>query len=300
MNPTQDPKRRGLGRGLSALLGDEAGAETPAEASKRPPTHLPIAALRPGRFQPRTHFDEEEMAALTQSIRAQGILQPILVRRLADEPGAYEIVAGERRWRAAQAVPLHEVPVILRELNDGQALELALVENLQRQDLGALEEAEGFRRLMLEFSHTQEDLARVVGRSRSHVANMMRLLDLPEAVKALLSDGSITAGHARALLTAREPARLAKEVVRKRLNVRQTEQLAGREFQRAARAAKPAPGKDSNILAMEHDLGEALGLKAEIEGRGPVGRLVLYYGSFDQLEDLCDRLRGEPGGVAKE
>ncbi len=295
MSP-QDPKRRGLGRGLSSLLGPEVPGAADGDAAPeagRTPTHLPIGALRPGRFQPRRHFDEEEMAALVQSIRAQGILQPILVRRLAGDPAAFEIVAGERRWRAAQAVPLHEVPVILRELNDGQALELALVENLQRQDLGPLEEADAYRRLMKEFSHTQEDLARVVGKSRSHVANMMRLLDLPPPVKSLLEDGSLTAGHARALLTARDPARLAKEVVRRRLNVRQTEQLAGRDFARAARGGAQ-PAKDSDTLAMERDLSLALGIKVAIEAKGGRGRLVLRYDNLDQLEDLIERLSREP------
>jgi ParB family transcriptional regulator, chromosome partitioning protein len=184
------------------------------------------------------------------------------------------------------------VPVILRELNDGQALELALVENLQRQDLGALEEAEGYRRLAQEFSHSQEDLARVVGKSRSHVANMMRLLELPPQVKSLLDNGSLTAGHARALLTAPDPVALAREVVQRGLNVRQTEQLAGQPDGKAARPAPP--GKPGDTLALERELSLALGLKVAIEGKGEAGRLVLRYQSLEQLDDLIERLSREP------
>lgn len=214
-------KRKPLGRGLSALLG-----EAPAPALERAPEHgglrtIPIEALRPGRFQPRRQFDEEAMRALVESIREKGILQPILVRRHGDE--GWEIVAGERRWRAAQAAGIHVVPVLVQDLDDRAALEIALVENVQRQDLTALEEAEGYQRLIDEFGHRQEDLAQAVGKSRSHIANTIRLLQLPIDVRRLLQDGALTAGHARALLGAEQAGELARRVVDLGLNVRQTE-----------------------------------------------------------------------------
>jgi len=280
-----DPRRRSLGRGLSALLGPDEGEDLHHEIGK--PTHLPIGALRPGRFQPRRRFDAEEMDALVRSVRAQGILQPILARSVPGEPGSYEIVAGERRWRAAQAVPLHEVPVIIRELDDGQALELALVENLQRQNLGPLEEAEGYRRLMREFDHTQEDLARVVGKSRSHIANMMRLLDLPQPVKTMLDEGALSAGHARALLGAADPAALAREAVRLRLNVRQTERLVAKGGRQARHRAGDADGS-----ALAQQLSVELGYRVEILDRGDKGRMILHYTSLDQLDLMIVRLRG--------
>ncbi len=219
-----DAQRR-LGRGLSALLGDESEDYAKLDRLKTSRS-IGIDQLRPGRFQPRRRMSEAELDELTQSIAAKGILQPLLVRRIADDPAAFEIVAGERRWRAAQRAGLHEVPVLVRELADGEALEVALVENLQRQDLSPLEEAEGFRRLMEDFGHTQEALAKVVGKSRSHVANCLRLLSLPEPVKALIETGELTAGHARALVTAADPAALAAEVVARGLTVRATEDLA--------------------------------------------------------------------------
>ncbi len=285
-------KRRGLGRGLSALLGGEE-EDLAALERVRAPRQLPIASLRPGRFQPRHRFDGEEMAALVRSVEAQGILQPILVRRAPEDPNSYEIIAGERRWRAAQEARLHEVPVVVRELSDGEALEIALVENIQRQDLTPLEEAEGYRRLMEEFAHTQEDLARVVGKSRSHVANMMRLLGLPQPVKAMLEEGKLSAGHARALLTAADPVALAKEIAAQGLNVRQAEQLAQGPQKRKA----PPPGaaaKDADTRALEHDLSLKLGLKVAINGHGSRGELVLRYESLSQLDDLVQRLTREP------
>ncbi|MEI6986634.1 MAG: ParB/RepB/Spo0J family partition protein, partial [Rhodospirillaceae bacterium] len=224
-------KRPSLGRGLSALFG-EVNDEYSSGDRVRQTKQLPVEFIHPGRFQPRRKFDEEAIAELAQSVREKGILQPLLVRRSPDKANHYEIIAGERRWRAAQAAGLHEVPVVLRDLSDREALEISIIENVQRQDLTALEEAEGYRRLLDEFKHTQEDLARALGKSRSHVANTLRLMALPEPIKLMLHDGQLTAGHARALLTATNPLSLAEEVVAKGLNVRQTEQLARNDLAR--------------------------------------------------------------------
>jgi ParB family chromosome partitioning protein len=288
----EEPRKRGLGRGLSALLGEPVAAEgkdKPGSAVR----HLPIEKLRPGRYQPRRHFAQEAIEDLTQSIKEKGILQPLLVRALSDD--SYEIIAGERRWRAAQAAMLHEVPVIVRSLDDREALELALIENLQRQDLSPLEEAEGFRRLMEEFSHTQEELARVLGKSRSHVANMMRLLGLPEPVRQMLEQGALTAGHARALLTAADPVGLAKQVVAQGLNVRQTEKLAQEPAAAASPSAKPAkPEKDTDILALERSLSNLIGLHVTISGAAKGGSLSIYYNNLEQLDAIIGRLSASP------
>lgn len=299
-----EEKRRNLGRGLSALLGDtgvaaaaavvEAGSAAAAAAKSMGLRTLPIGQLKPGKFQPRRQFDEAAIADLVESVRSKGVLQPILVRPFQ---GAYEIIAGERRWRAAQRAQLHEVPVIIRELSDKEALEVALVENLQRQDLTALEEADGYRRLVEEFDHTQEELAKAVGKSRSHVANMMRLLALPEPVKDLLENGKLSAGHARALLTASDPVGLAGQVVDKHLNVRQTEKLAaegGKIKGGGGRSAK-ASIKDSDTAALERDLTEMLGVKVTITTQGRGGELTIQYGSLEQLDDILLRLTGERG-----
>jgi len=282
------PEKR-LGRGLSALFADAQG-EAPSSPVGSTPRQVPTASLRPGRYQPRRRFDAEQMAALVESVRSQGVLQPILVRPAADAPGTYEIVAGERRWRAAQEAQLHEVPIVLRELTDGDALEIALVENVQREDLTPLEEAEGYRRLIEEFHHTQEELAHVVGKSRSHVANTMRLLTLPESVKALIEQGEISAGHARALLNLPDPAAAAREVVKRGFNVRQTESLAQRIAKTGAAVAKAAAGKDADTRALEDSLSLKLGLKVSINPKGQKGELVLRYSSLSQLDDVILRL----------
>src|SRR5713226_7916208 len=221
---SEDGKRRNLGRGLSALFGEESD-DIAAADRQRVGKSVPIGFLRAGRFQPRHRFDDDALRALADSIREKGVLQPLLVRRHPDAANSYEIIAGERRWRAAQLAQLHEVPVVIKELDDRAALEIALVENVQREDLTALEEAEGYRRLMEEFGYTQEALGTAVGKSRSHVANMMRLLALPDPVRALVESGALTAGHARALLNAADPEGLAREIVRRGLNVRQAERL---------------------------------------------------------------------------
>jgi len=279
--------RRTLGRGLSALLGAES--EDYASLDRvRLSKMVPIELVHPGRFQPRHNFDETQLEALADSIRTNGILQPILVRRHPQTPNSFEIVAGERRWRAAQIARLHEVPVIIREIADGEALELALVENVQRQDLSPLEEAEGYRRLIEEFKNTQEDLARRVGKSRSHVANALRLLGLPEPVKALLEQGRLTAGHARALLSGADPAALAEQVVARGLNVRQTERLA--QQRRSAPSAKTTREKDADTLALERDLSALLGLRVTISIQGRGGALTIHYRTLEQLDDVLKRL----------
>lgn len=226
----------------------------------------------------------------------KGILQPLLVRRDPDSTNEYEIIAGERRWRAAQMAGLHEVPVVIRDLSDREALEIALIENIQRQDLTALEEAEGYRRLMEEFQHTQEDLAKVVGKSRSHVANMMRLLALPDPIKGLVQDGSLTAGHARALLTVDDPVAVAREVVKRGLNVRQTEDLVRAGDAKPKRpGGRPAeaPLKDIDLMNLEEEISARIGLRVAIAPQsGKRGTITIHYQTLDQLDDVIRRLGG--------
>lgn len=295
----EDKKRRNLGRGLSALLGEES--EDYAELDRlRVSKLVAIESVHPGRYQPRHKVDDESNRGLAQSIIEKGILQPLLVRRHPEKANEFEIIAGERRWRAAQLAKIHEVPVIIKDLTDQEALEVALVENLQRQDLTPLEEAEGYRQLMDEFSHTQEALAKVLGKSRSHVANMMRLLSLPQAVKGMLDSGALSAGHARALLNADDPTALANRVVKGDLNVRQTERLVQGKGPKP-KARKPALPKDADTIALERDLETLLGLKVEITFRGRDGTLTLHYESLEQLDDILHRLsRGAFAGKAVE
>lgn len=287
-----DSKRRGLGRGLSALLGDEEGVPEGAPRTVR------IDLLHPGRYQPRHQFDPAAIETLAQSIREKGVLQPLLVRRHPSLPDEYEIIAGERRWRASQVVQLHEVPVVVREIDDREALEIALVENLQRQDLSALEEAEAYQRLMDEFRHTQEAVAQAVGKSRSHVANTLRLLELPLTVKRLLGEGKLTAGHARALLGTEDPVVLANEVVRRGLNVRQAERLAKRgKIKSSARQAPPRPfpdNKDADTRALERELSMVLGLIVSIDPTGTGGTITIRYQTLEQLDDVLRRLSQPP------
>ncbi|MFN6955388.1 MAG: ParB/RepB/Spo0J family partition protein [Acetobacteraceae bacterium] len=267
-------KPQRLGMGLSALLGD-------AGASAAAPQSLPVAAIEPGPFQPRGAMDQAALADLAASIREHGILQPILVRPKPGAKGSYQIIGGERRWRAAQLVPLHEVPVVIRDLDDRAALAAALVENLQREDLNPLEEAEGYQRLTREFGLTQEALGKAVGKSRSHVANTLRLLALPARIKDLLGSGSLSAGHARALLTAPDPVKLAEQVVTRGLNVRQTEALA-------AAGARPRPQRahDPETRAVERDLTAKLGLKVAIKHGRRGGTVTIAYRDLDQLDGL--------------
>lgn len=279
-------RRRGLGMGLSALLG--SGTETWPQPAAGMARTVPIELLRPSPFQPRRTFGEDDLEALTASIRARGVMQPLLVRSGADGGGQFEIVAGERRWRAAQRAGLHELPVIVLQLSDREALEVALIENVQRQDLSPLEEAEGYRRLIEDFGHTQEALASALGKSRSHLANLLRLLGLPETVRRMLEAGELSAGHARALLTASDPLRLAKVVVARGLNVRQTERLVQTDTSNPARRARGS--KDPNTLALERDLAGRLGLDVAIRPKGSGGSLTIGYHTPDQLEALIRRL----------
>jgi ParB family chromosome partitioning protein len=287
----KNPKRRpgGLGRGLSALLGDDPVAEAAPRGGVR---EVPIEKLHPNRYQPRTRFDEAAIEDLAASIRARGILQPILVRPSPSRAGEYEIVAGERRWRAAQRARLHQVPVVEKALSDTESLELAIVENVQRQDLSPVDEARGYRRLIDEFGHSQQDVAEIVGKSRPHVANMVRLLVLPEKVQALLESGALSAGHARALITSDNAEWLAEQIVARGLNVRQAEELA-RETPRAQGQGRGPvkPQKDADTRALERQLSESLGLKVSVDHKGSSGgTVVIKYGTLDQLEDVTARL----------
>lgn len=287
-----DEPRKGLGRGLSALLGEEAAAPIDRALEAAPHT-VPIEQLSPGQFQPRKHFDDEEMASLVESVRSKGILQPILVRRDPVHADAYEIIAGERRWRAAQRAQLHEVPVIVRELSDLEALEIALIENLQRENLSPIEEAKGYQRLMDEFSHTQEALAKAMGKSRSGIANALRLLTLPQAVQDQVDVGALSAGHARALVGADDPEGLAAEIIRKELSVRQAERLAQTAKGGLPSRPKKAPAKDPDTIALEHDLSNMLGLRVRIKFRGDGakgGSVTIDYSTLDQLDDILQRL----------
>jgi ParB family transcriptional regulator, chromosome partitioning protein len=298
---SNDRPGRGLGMGLSALLGDaprsQAG-EGPAEA-RGGVREVEIARIRPNPNQPRKLFTEESINELADSIAERGVLQPILLRPTED---GFEIVAGERRWRAAQKARLHSIPAIVREIDEGSTAELALIENIQREDLNAIEEAEGYRQLIERHGHTQDGVAKIVHKSRSHVANLLRLLDLPEFVRQSLVSGDITMGHARAVATAPDPEALTKEIVAKGLSVRQAEDWA----KRAKRA--PGPGHDigrasarnagkavdADLAALERQLGDLLGLKVQVTHKGQGGHVTLHYSSLDQLDMICQRLTGEP------
>jgi ParB family chromosome partitioning protein len=297
------PKSRGLGRGLSALLGDQDVAAAVASpppvpgTPPRPPSRalmtLPTAHLRAGKYQPRTTF--ENIDVLVESVRQFGLLQPILVRPITDESDAYEIIAGERRWRAAQKAQLHEVPVVIRTLDDLDTLQLALVENLQRTDLTAIDEAQGYRRLISDFKQTQEDVARTMGKSRPHVANTLRLLDLPETVRDMIRRDELSAGHGRALLAFPDPEAMAKRVVAEKLNVRDLEHLAsGERLKKTSGAKKGAAGseaKSADTRALEKRLEEALGLKVTLAPRGGEKTvLTLEIDDYDQLDTVVDRL----------
>ena len=296
-----DKKTSGLGRGLAALL-DEAvrpsmpPAEGSADEAARGVREIEVARIRPNPAQPRVRFDEEAIAELADSIRERGVLQPILVR---PDGSDFQLVAGERRWRAAQKARLHAIPAIVREISDSIAAEIALIENIQRQDLNAVEEAEGYRKLIERHGHTQEEVAKLVHKSRSHVANLLRLLDLPAEVKQLLLRGDISMGHARAIATAPEPAALAREIVEKGLSVRQAEALAKRRqpglADQAGRvtARRPQQSGDPDIAALERQLGDILGLKVRVAADGNRGTVTLHYSSLDQLDMLCQRLSGE-------
>ena len=299
----EKPRSRGLGRGLSALLGegdavdaarDMEGAEGSASRGSSVVRIIPIELIEPNPDQPRKTFNEAELAELAESIAEKGLLQPLLVRPMEGRTERYQIVAGERRWRAAQRARLHEAPCVVRELTDRETLEIAIVENVQRSDLNAVEEARAFRQLVETFGHTQEDVARAVGKSRAHVANTLRLLALPSVVLDRLAAGEISAGHARAVATAPDPAALVDEIVSKGLSVRAAESLARKTAGRSERKGGPTPPppleKDADTRALEADLAARLGLEVEILHRGERGELRIQYASLEQLDEVCRRL----------
>lgn len=293
---SSDRPVRGLGMGLSALLGDASRAQASDGAEHRGGVReIEIARIRPNPHQPRIHFTEESIAELADSIAQRGVLQPILLRPNAE---GFEIVAGERRWRAAQRAQLHSIPAIVRDIDEASMAELALIENIQREDLNAIEEAEGYRQLIERHGHTQDGVAKIVHKSRSHVANLLRLLDLPESVRESLVKGDISMGHARAVASARDPAALTREIVSKGLSVRQAEDRAKQEKSppvgtstRPPEGAKPV---DADLAALERQLGDVLGLKVQVAHKGQGGHVSLHYSSLDQLDMICQRLSGEP------
>ncbi len=327
----QPAKPSPLGRGLSALFGDtdssykartapapsgvvpaahapspnavaaaSAAVSSTLSAIKAPPAGqgaplgLSITQLNPGAFQPRRHFDEDALKGLAESIRERGILEPLVVRPVAGGKDGYEIIAGERRWRAAQMAGLHEVPVIVRNLTDREALEFGLIENVQRQDLSPLEEAEGYRRLMDEFQHTQEGLAKIVGKSRPHITNMLRILTLPEDVRHRIERGELTLGHARAIVVAKNPGELAEIIVRKGLNVRQAEELArkAQDNPQIHKRHASTTQAEADALALEKEVEKTLGLKVKIAVKGKSGSLTIFYHDLDQLDELIRKLKG--------
>lgn len=289
--------RSGLGRGLNALLGDigRDEAETSAEGHGATGVRMiPVSSIAPHPEQPRRRFDETALNELAASIAERGVIQPIIVRPHGHD---YQIVAGERRWRAAQRARLHEVPVVVRDYSDSDTLQIALLENIQRQELNAIEEAAAYQRLADEFGHTQETLARIVHKSRSHIANLLRLLDLPEPVQALVVDGKLSMGHARAIIGAPDPEALAREVIARDLSVRKTERLARTAKPAAPRRAPAASGSsadtNADIAALERQLADLLGLNVRITFSERGGAITLDYSTLDQLDMVCQRLSGE-------
>ncbi|RVT83462.1 ParB/RepB/Spo0J family partition protein [Rhodobacteraceae bacterium CCMM004] len=288
-------ERRGLGRGLSALMADVPLAAEDGVAGAPVPLddRVAIELLRPNPDQPRRTFKPDELEELAASIRENGIIQPLIVRPDPQADGRYEIVAGERRWRAAQMAQLHDVPILVREFSDSEVLEVAIIENIQRADLNPIDEAAGYRQLMEKFDRTQDQMAQALGKSRSHIANLLRLLKLPDEVQEMVTRGELTAGHARALITAPDPLTLAQTVVRKALSVRETERLAARA-ETPSKAPTPKREKDADTRALEQDLAASLGMPVTLDHRagGESGRLVISYTSMDQLDDLCRLLSG--------
>ncbi len=287
----EDAKPR-LGRGLAALIG-EVGDEMSVVERGRGQRRVPVEFLRPNPRNPRKYFEESELLELSQSIRDRGIIQPIVVRPLPNKPDAFEIVAGERRWRAAQHAGLHDVPVVVVDIDDKTSLEYAILENVQRADLNPIEEAQGYSRLMAEFSYTQENLAKIIGKSRSHIANMMRLSDLPETVKTLLVNRQITAGHGRALLSVKDPQAVARRIVDHGMSVRQVEEIAQADQtmpRNLETKSAHKPSKDPDTRALERALQDVLGLNVEIAHKGTGGELRIRYKTLEQLDGLCRRL----------
>lgn len=295
-------KSRGLGRGLSALMADVETAQVPAQPAQGSSSavtadvYVPIEKIHPNPEQPRRTFVEEDLEDLTRSVREKGIIQPLVVRAHPTKAGEYEIVAGERRWRASQRAQLHELPVVVRTFTDQEVLEIAIVENIQRADLNPVEEAFGYQQLMDRFGHTQEKLAETLGKSRSHIANLLRLLNLPSDVQQMLKDRKLSMGHARALVAAPNPSDLAKIVVSKDLSVRNTEKLAKKEKPASPMAPKPVRGeKDADTRALEGDLSAALKMFVKIDHKPGQegGTLQIRYKDLEQLDQLCRMLGGD-------
>lgn len=292
---------RGLGRGLSALMADvapdtsnEPAADGAAESYRRHDQMVPIEQIVPNPDQPRRTFSEDDLKELAASIREKGVIQPLILRENSRSPGTYEIVAGERRWRASQIAKLHQVPALIRTYTDTEALEVAIIENIQRSDLNAAEEAAGYRELMDRFGHTQEKLAEALGKSRSHIANMLRLLTLPPEVLDHVRNGQLSAGHARALVTANDPVVLARRVIERGLSVREVERLAQGAKGKSGTNKPDRPAKDADTVALEGDLSASLGMKVAIDhviGQ-EAGMLTIRYTTLEQLDDLCRKLGG--------
>ena len=282
--------RSRLGRGLAALIGDVGGATS--EPFGQRPVRAPIEFLRPNPRNPRQAFPEDELRELADSIRERGIVQPIVVREIKGLSNVYEIIAGERRWRAAQLAGLHEAPIVVVEADDRQSLELAIVENVQRTDLNAMDEARGYQRLVDEFSYNHQEVAKVIGKSRSHVANTLRLLKLPENAKKLVVDGLISAGHARALLATSDPDRVAQRIIDEGLTVRDVERLGQTAPLDVEKKEPLVREKDADTRALEKLLGDLLGLNVKINHRNDSGDIRIHYQSMDQLDLLCKRLQG--------
>ncbi len=288
-------KSRGLGRGLSALMSDVAADEAPDAAPKRPDLIVPIEQVQPNPDQPRRTFAEDALQELASSIAEKGIIQPLIVRQSPADSDIFEIVAGERRWRAAQIAKLHEIPVLLRDYDDTEVLEIAIIENIQRADLNPVDEAAGYKQLMDRFGHTQDKLSAALGKSRSHIANLLRLLNLPKEVQTYLVSGQLTAGHARALVGHDYAVSLAREVIQRGLSVRETEKLAkkGPAIKKRAVPGGPVP-KDADTVQIENELSAALGMKVTIDhpAGSDGGKLVIAYKSLEQLDDLMRVLAG--------
>ena len=292
---SEDQSRKRLGRGLAALIGEMDRPAQPERQAMAADGKVPIEFLSPNPRNPRRQFGDADLTDLAQSIREHGVVQPVVARPSPTEAGRYEIIAGERRWRAAQRAGLTEIPIILRDVSDRTALELAIIENVQRTDLNAVEEALGYQNLMDEHGYTQADLGQVIGKSRSHVANTLRLLRLPEVIRDMLVDGTLSAGHARTLVTAEDPAGLAKRIVEGGLSVRQAETLAHMPAGAtgARQPTKPAE-KDADTLALEKLLSDAIGMSVSIAHKGGGGEVRVVYRTLEQLDDLCRRLKQEP------
>ncbi len=285
-------KQRGLGRGLSALMADvteDTSRQETGSAPRRADLVVPIERIEPNPDQPRRDFTPEQLEDLSNSIREKGVIQPLIVRKKAGD--RYEIVAGERRWRASQMAQLHELPIIVRDYDDTEVLEIAIIENIQRADLNPVEEAMGYRQLMQKFGHTQEKVSEALGKSRSHIANLMRLLNLPDDVQVMLREGHLSAGHARALVTTENASELARKVVRDGLSVRQTEKLAKKtgSLVEQTKKSRPKTHKDADTVALEGDLSANLGMKVAVDhvSGGENGKITITYQTLDELDELC-------------